>query len=221
MCTSGKIWDFEIIENILKDFLKEFINNPYLCYTEHGLHALFYTKLYDYLSKEQRHLLNYGMINIYAIQKEYPTAYQLGKGRRQHWDVAVISNPPEPVTLDKKPGYDYLKLFAVFEFGLNEKIKHLQDDIERLSNKDSHVEHPFVIHLYRISGGRNNIRFSMRDRSSDADEKQFVKPDMVQSLLKNIDSKITVYHGIANQPPRKSELCKITKDTIEIIDLLK
>jgi hypothetical protein len=36
-----------LTKEILVEFCKDFIDHPYRCYTEHGLHALFYTKLYN------------------------------------------------------------------------------------------------------------------------------------------------------------------------------
>jgi len=78
-----------IVHQVAKEFVLEFIANPYLCYTEHGQHARFYTMLYNALPAEQRYT-KWGANTVCVIQKEYPTAGKLGKPQRQHWDVAVI-----------------------------------------------------------------------------------------------------------------------------------
>jgi hypothetical protein len=68
-------------------FCRDFLSRPYLCYTEHGLHALFFSRLYDALPSEER----YTYCNdrqLCVLQKEYPTATKLGKSKRQHWDIS-------------------------------------------------------------------------------------------------------------------------------------
>ena len=67
----------ELIEETLEEFCKEFLENPYLCYTEHGLHALFYTRLYNKLSDSDR-FFTYKNQMVCVIQKEYPTESKLG-----------------------------------------------------------------------------------------------------------------------------------------------
>ena len=122
---------------------------PYLCYTEHGLHALFYTHLFNALAPTDRYLLWHGQL-VCAIQKEYPTADALGKPQRQHWDVAVIRNPPQCLA-GMPHSYDYLRLAAVIEFGLNEASDHLEDDIQRLSHPGGDVDQGYFVHLYRLT----------------------------------------------------------------------
>ncbi|MFN2304974.1 MAG: hypothetical protein ACK2TV_14680 [Anaerolineales bacterium] len=151
-----------IIRETITDFCKKFIQNPYLCYTEHGLHALFYTMLFNALSEEQRYLEWDGQ-KVCVIQKEYPTAMDLGKSRRQHWDIALLKKPPESIK-EGPDSYDYLKLLAAIEFGMNEGKDHLEDDMERLCHKGSNVDHGFIVHLYRFS--ESGALFSNRDWSN-------------------------------------------------------
>ncbi|MBO8167891.1 MAG: hypothetical protein H0Z35_01755 [Thermoanaerobacteraceae bacterium] len=96
-----------IVRNVIEDFCREFSKFPYLCYTEHGLHARFYSALYNALPPAARYI-NWEGKKICVIQKEYPTAGTLGKPRRQNWDIAVIQNPPSTLP-GKEPSYDYLK----------------------------------------------------------------------------------------------------------------
>lgn len=114
----------EIFQQTIVHFTTEFLHNPYLCYTEHGLHALFYAQLYHALPAEQRYL-TWQKQRICVLQKEYPTAHNLGKPQRQHWDIALIQNPPQHSRPSDVGAYDYLKLAAVVEFGLNENAAHL------------------------------------------------------------------------------------------------
>src|SRR3990172_10326972 len=118
----------KVTETIQK-FICEFIERPYLCYTEHGQNARFYQMLFEALDPSQRYLTCMGQ-KVCAIQKEYPTAGNLGKPQRQHWDIAIIKAPAESAP-EKKPTYDYLKLEAIVEFGMNEAKAHLEDDIKR------------------------------------------------------------------------------------------
>jgi hypothetical protein len=100
---------------------------------------------------------------ICVIQKEYPTAGRLGKTKRQHWDIAVIDKPLKPIN-GKKPSYDYLKIHSAIEFGLNEDLEHLEDDIIRLCHAEALVKHSYIIHLYRISDNISNRDLSVRSK---------------------------------------------------------
>jgi hypothetical protein len=151
-----------VIRNTIEGLCSGFVENPYLCYTEHGQHALFYTMLFNALSPEQRYT-TWQNQKVCVLQKEYPTAAPLGKPKRQHWDIAVLKSPPES-TQTGGCSYDFLKLLAVIEFGLNEAEEHLQDDINRLCHEQANLEHCFIVHLYRFSNG--NSLFSHRDWSS-------------------------------------------------------
>ncbi len=122
-----------IFRQTLEHFTTEFLHNPYLCYTEHGLHARFYAQLYDALTPDQRYL-TWQSQRVCVVQKEYPTAHHLGKPRRQHWDIALLQNPPDHSQPNGVHTYDYLRLAAVVEFGMNAHEAHLlMDDIARLS----------------------------------------------------------------------------------------
>ena len=60
----------EVIEQTLKEFCLDFLRNPYLCYTEHGLHALFYARLYIALPPADRYL-TLDERQVCVLQKEY------------------------------------------------------------------------------------------------------------------------------------------------------
>ena len=145
-----------------KAFCIDFVANPYLCYTEHGQHAYFFALLYAALPESSRYFDCNGK-KVCAIQKEYPTATSLGRSKRQHWDIALIRHPAES---DRSLEYDYLPLQAVAEFGMNERIDHLKDDIDRLTHDEANIVDKFVFHLYRLSEGANPI--SRRDWSPDS-----------------------------------------------------
>jgi len=152
----------EKVRVVAADFCAEFVKNPYLCYTEHGLHALFYTKLYNTLTPTERYT-EWAGHRVCVIQKEYPTAGLLGKPRRQNWDIAMIKTPPESLP-GSQPSYDYLRLAAVVELGMNETRQHFEDDLSRLCHRNANLENGFIIHLYRISGPEGQ-RISGRDWS--------------------------------------------------------
>lgn len=175
------------IRQTLKDFSLDFVRNPYLYYTEHGQHALVYSMLYNVFSEEQRYI-TWRDKKVCVIQKEYPTAGKLGKPQRQHWDIAVLKSPPESI-IEGAGSYDYLKLFAVIEFGMNEAKEHLEDDISRLCHPKANLEHAFIVHLYRLSESGN--LFSSRDWSSKS--KQIVELDEVRSLSSQFP--VEIYYG--------------------------
>ena len=161
--SSEKSVQIEKVREISQRFSLEFIKNPYLCYTEHGLHARFYMMFYNALSAQERYF-NWGKNKVCTVQKEYPTAGHLGRSRRQNWDISVIKTPPQ--SIKKQHSYDYLRLAAVVEFGLNERKEHLMNDVERICHADANVDQGFIIHLYRIS--EPGAQASARDWSSNS-----------------------------------------------------
>ena len=169
------------------------MEHPYLCYTEHGQHALFYTRLFNALPSEQRHTTWQGQ-KICVIQKEYPTAGNLGKPRRQHWDIAVLKTPPE--SLMTESAYDYLELAAVIEFGMNARKKHLVEDLRRLCRTDANLSQGFIVHLYRLS--KPGALFSKRDWT--AGSKRILSPQEVAELA--ADTPIEVYYALADSTER-------------------
>jgi hypothetical protein len=178
-----------VVRQAIAEFCRAFVEHPYLCYTEHGQHALFYTQLFNALPSEQRHTTWQGQ-KICVIQKEYPTAGNLGKPRRQHWDIAVLKTPPESLVTES--AYDYLKLAAVIEFGLNESKKHLVEDLRRLCHADANLMQGFVVHLYRLS--QPQALFSKRDWTSGS--KRVLLPQAVAELV--ADKPIEVYYALAD-----------------------
>ena len=181
--------DISIVHHVVKQFTLEFIRNPYLCYTEHGLHALFYTRLYNALPPDQRYT-TWANQKVCVIQKEYPTAGNLGKPQRQHWDIAVVKTPPSSILNADDASYDYLRLDTVVEFGMNESKEHLIDDIERVSHEDANVDQGIIVHLYRLS--ESGSRFSNRDWS--AKSKQIMSINDVARL--DSGKSIEIYYGM-------------------------
>lgn len=179
----------ELTINTLASFCCEFLNEPYLAYTEHGIHALYFNQLFCSLPEEHRYIYWEGH-KVSVLQKEYPTASNLGKPQRQHWDIALIKNPP--VSQASKYSYDYLKLAAVIEFGLNEAEDHLVDDIERLCHADSNVDQGFLVHLYRIS--EPGAMFSNRDWSSKTT--RMITPSRAAQLT--IGKPIEIFYALAD-----------------------
>ncbi|MFQ6061367.1 MAG: hypothetical protein ACE5KV_08795 [Thermoplasmata archaeon] len=173
------------VREALEAFCKEFLRQPYLCYTEHGLHAHFYCLLWRRLSKDERYVrLNQKKVAI--IQKEYPTAKPLDKSRRQHWDISIIKSPV-PSVPQRTFLYDYLPLECAIEFGLNCTEEHLRDDIDRLSHPDSNVENGIIVHLYRLSEG-----ISGRDLSPATG--QLLSPNRIFELIR--DTRLEAYYAL-------------------------
>ncbi len=176
------------VKETIRKFVYEFIKRPYLCYTEHGQHARFYQMLYEALAPTERYV-TCGQ-EVCVIQKEYPTAGNLGKPRRQHWDIAIIKSPVE-VAPGKKHFYDYLKLEAIVEFGMNEAKDHLQDDIKRVCHDDANTDHRYIIHLYRLSKAGN--QFSMRDWSPSS--KQILTVAEVKEMIP-VGKSVIIFYGM-------------------------
>jgi hypothetical protein len=167
------------------------MRNPYLCYTEHGQHALFFAKLLAVMPDSSRYSLWQGQ-KVCVIQKEYPTATDLGKPKRQHWDIALLKTPLSSIN-EKGSGFDFLRLSTVIEFGMNEPVDHLMDDIERMSHPKSNTEYGFIVHFYRFSDAQSP--FSGRDWSPHS--KRIVLP---KDISKSIRGKaVEVYYAVADK----------------------
>jgi hypothetical protein len=200
----------EVTRNTLINFCNEFVRDPYLCYTEHGLHALFFSKLYNALPEESRYTACNGH-RLCVLQKEYPTAHHLGKSRRQHWDISLIRTPVEAP--DRPNVYDYLPLAAVVEFGLNCPSNHLGEDIRRLCHEGANVDNRFVVHLYRLSPAADKI--SGRDWAPESNI--LCSRESVQVVLRN--RPVEVFYGVVDATEaNQSGLWIITGDRIEQVD---
>ncbi len=152
-----------LVARLLERFAAEFVRDPYLCYTEHGLHALFYAKLLTALPDAGR-FTSWNGTRVCTIQKEYRTAGTLGKSKRQHWDIALLKVPLHSACSGRDYPYDNLRLAAVVEFGLNAGEKHLLEDIRRLGHPDANVDNTFVAHFCRLT--TPGAAISARDRST-------------------------------------------------------
>jgi len=183
------------IDNIVRETIEglclEFAEHPYICYTEHGLHALFFSRLYDALPDDQRYF-EWNSQKVCAIQKEYATAHNLGKSRRQHWDIAVLRNPP--ATRMEHP-YDFFEIEAAVEFGLNAGRKHVREDMRRLSHPSSNVETGYVVHLYRISEGLSKRDLSPRSVRIWPGESAAKREDLLAEVRK---MNVTVYYVLVD-----------------------
>ena len=102
----------QLTHDTLVEFCGDFLANPYRCYTEHGLHALFYAQLFAKIPEAVRFPDVRGK-KMCVLQKEYPTDHNLDRSRRQHWDIAVIKTPIDLPTC--KQAYDRLRLAAVID----------------------------------------------------------------------------------------------------------
>ncbi len=161
--------------------------HSYLCYTEHGQHYRFASRLYQAIPEDERYQ-TIGGIRICRVQKEYPTHKDLSKSRRQHWDVSLIAKANE-LPLFQHP-CDHFPLATVVEFGLNSDLKHLQNDIKRLAHADSNVHKGFAAHLFRLSAV--NERPSARDWSPRSG--RLHATDAIQPLLRG--TTVEVYLGV-------------------------
>jgi hypothetical protein len=211
----------EKVEETLRRFVREFIDDPYLCYTEHGQHARFYHMLYEALDPSQRYLTCMGQ-KVCAIQKEYPTAGILGKPQRQHWDIAIIKSTveiaiiksPNESVIEKKPLYDYLKLEAIIEFGMNEAEDHLKDDIYRICHDDANTDNRYIVHLYRLSKPGN--QFSKRDWSENS--KRILALEKIKSMIPEGKS-ISIFYGMYNDNDKSQNGLWLIKDGAEPVEI--
>jgi hypothetical protein len=216
MSTAG-----EVVREVARQFCLEFLENPYLCYTEHGLHALFFTRLYRALSDYQRYAC-WESQKVCVIQKEYPTAHDLGKSKRQNWDIAVIKMPTESLGVGKQPAYDYLRLAAAVEVGLNEPEEHLREDIRRLYHKRANIEQGFAIHLYRLS--EPGAKVSGRDWSSSSS--RILRMEQVEAILTDEranktaeDRDVEVLYAVTGDPGKhETGVWWITRDGTKRLD---
>ncbi len=179
-----------VVRETLKDFCLEFIRHPYLCRTEHSQHAWFFTTLHNRLPEEGRFVMWEGK-KVCVVQKEYPTGGSLGKSRRQGWDVALLRRPVE-VIQDATYAYDSFRIDSAIEFGMNEGREHLEDDVARLSSPDSHVEHKFIVHLYRLSKETGGRKISGRDWSPSS--ARILEPEDVARVIRDRD--IEAYYAM-------------------------
>lgn len=188
----------KVTEDTLLEFCKEFIRHPYLCYTEHGMHALLFSRLYTAFQTDELCYGWHGEHKVCLIQKEYPTHHHLGRSRRQHWDISVIKAPITDPGCE--PAYDHFRLAAVIEFGLNCGAGHLVDDIERLTHPEANLDRGFLVHLDRFSDGALHVS----DRDWNARYTSRLRMESVAAMLAGHPD-LYVLYGIVDQNDASSK----------------
>lgn len=183
-----------LVERAAEGFCKQFLRSPYLCYTEHGLQALFFYDLMSMLP-EGRRFSEWKGKKVCVVQRQYRTPDNLGRSTAQHWDLVALRTPLESLP-PRKTCYDFLGLSAIVEFGLNPVREHLVDDIDRLAHGSVSADRKFIIHLYRLSAPGK--RFSERDLTPKSS--QIVKVKQAQECLdaRRKDPGITIFYGMSD-----------------------
>jgi hypothetical protein len=157
-----------VVDRVLEEFCCDYLMDPYTQYTEHGVHAYFFSKLYAALPAQDRYVELPAHGRICRIQKEYPTPGDLGKSRRQGWDICLLRTPASySSTDDSRPVFDRLDTEAIIEFGLNAGEPHLTEDVRRLAHEHVRADLRYVVHLIRTSGPSDSAKRSRRDASSE------------------------------------------------------
>lgn len=187
------------IRESLQNLCFEFVESPYLAYTEHGVHALFYQRLLDAIPENRRYV-DWLEQHTLVVQKEYPTATNLGKSKRQHWDVSIIRNPPKSLC-EGKDSFDYLRLEAAIEFGLNADEEHIQEDLRRLTHAQANLDSAFAVHLVRISG-TGESRFSGRDASPRSSIVSLADVERLARLRKH--QEVDIYYAVSDMSDEKN-----------------
>ena len=177
----------DVVRYALEDFCLDFLESPYMCYTEHGMHAMFYRRLMNSLPNESLYT-RVGGRDVCTVQKEYRMGSDVGKSRKAHWDIAVLEKSQ---SADAENWYDYLRLNSVAEFGLNSDEGHFEDDVERLSHEQSGVPNCFIVNLYRYSR-------SLTGRDWQNEHEAFVSPVEMNNLIRKHGNKVVAYFALVD-----------------------
>jgi len=189
----------DIVEETIERFCFEFLDSPYLCYTEHGIHALFYHRFLERMPEERRIIKANGK-DICIIQKEYCTWDKLIRTRRANWDIAVLCENQSGNRDKDHYWYDCLELNSVIEFGLNPgESNHVRGDVERLSHEKARVNRKYIVHLYRFSQATTR-----KDWKTDK-PKALVRPDKINDMIKENGNKVIAYWALYNDKTGKGE----------------
>jgi hypothetical protein len=165
----------EIVADTIERFCEEFVENPYLCYTEHGFHALLFHELFEGLSKHGVDLYRPFKTEemgkeemVCLLQKEYRGLRKFSRREQEesretcaHWDIALFDPSLERRTgssILKLPVYDSFKLHSVIELGFNNEPGHLDLDIERLDRERRGIRHMHILNLCRIGSRKVSVR---------------------------------------------------------------
>lgn len=136
----------KIVEENIDQFILEFIEFPYLHRREHSIHC----ELYKLLANSRILGGHYPMGRRFSqlIHKEWPESFQRRKkSQRGTFDLCILS----PEILQNCNIEEFLcgriAPAIAIEFGLDYNLKHLQNDLEKLS--ESRINFGYIIHLLR------------------------------------------------------------------------
>jgi hypothetical protein len=187
-----------VVEETIDDFCIFFFKNPYVEYSEHGIHALFFHQLYEnFNSNEIPRYGHYLNEQVCLIQKEYRMSGKCGGTKAAHWDVCVLKEPLESrndtnIQIKSRPNsYDFLEINSIIEFGLKANLSHLNNDVDRLCHPECKARGKFIVHLERFSDS-----FSQRDFPLNSKNELPTKAQMID-LTKN--NNVIIYYVRTNK----------------------
>lgn len=143
-------WIKEVIpesERIINNFLKKFMDFPYLHRVEHSIHCDLYNMLIsnDVFNKK----IKIADQTIQILHKEWPEYIprENKNNRRGNFDMAILA--PESIKNKSINDFIYGRIEApiVIEMGLNYGTEHLTEDFKKIKN--SNVYRGYLLHLVR------------------------------------------------------------------------
>lgn len=144
-----------VVEHTIDEFIKKFIQFPYLHRVEHSLHIDLFQMLALNPALGGRYPFCGDSEITHCIHKEWPTEPSPNsnpqEGKRGNFDLAVLS--PGKIAACSAAAFKEGRITPeiAIEMGLNYNIKHLEDDLKKILEYG--VGHGYLIHLVRDKAG--------------------------------------------------------------------
>ena len=203
----------ELVEQSISVFKDKFLESPFSFYTESDMHCYLYKEL-SFRFREE-HNVKIGnkdkTVQTTLLHNEYPTLscyykskagvlirYNKEKNKkpnfrptRGRFDLAII-DPDSPGNFKKKRTSIAIELSLNKDIDKDNKLIHLTNDCEKLTDKENGVDQGYILHFIRTEELSKTLQNRLPELRKNIDE-----------FKQNLDQKVKFLYLETNKPNKK------------------
>ncbi len=203
----------ELVEQSISVFKDKFLESPFSFYTESDMHCYLYKELsFGFMEEHDVKIGNKDKtVQTTLLHNEYPTLscyykskagvlirYNKEKNKkpnfrptRGRFDLAII-DPDSPGNFKKKRTSIAIELSLNKDMDKDNKLIHLTNDCEKLTDKENGVDQGYILHFIRTEELSKTLQNRLPELRKNIDE-----------FKQNLDQKVKFLYLETNKPNKK------------------
>ena len=203
----------ELVEQSISVFKDKFLESPFSFYTESDMHCYLYKELsFRFMEEHDVKIGNKDKtVQTTLLHNEYPTLscyykskagvlirYNKEKNKkpnfrptRGRFDLAII-DPDSPGNFKKKRTSIAIELSLNKDIDKDNKLIHLKNDCEKLTDKENGVDQGYILHFIRTEELSKTLQNRLPELRKNIDE-----------FKQNLDQKVKFLYLETNKPNKK------------------